>query len=293
MSTSARFLAEVDEFLDHLIVERGLSVNTVNSYRRDLAKFHHFLDACNLDIEQVKEADIAAFLATLADLKASSAARTLVAVRRFFHFRDPKTSPAANIAPPKMGRRLPKAISIDEILALISAVSGEEPMQLRSKALIEFMYGTGARISEAIQLNLEDIGTDTARFLGKGGKERIVPVGSEARRALDEYLVRTRPGLAKGSATRALFLNQRGDRLSRQGAWLLISDAAERAGLGDRVSPHTLRHSYATHLLAGGADVRTVQELLGHASVATTQIYTLVTIERLREAYLAAHPRAI
>ena len=155
------------------------------------------------------------------------------------------------------------------------------------------MYGTGARISEAIQLNLEDIGTDTARFLGKGGKERIVPVGSEARRALDEYLVRTRPGLAKGSATRALFLNQRGDRLTRQGAWLLIADAAERAGLGDRVSPHTLRHSYATHLLAGGADVRTVQELLGHASVATTQIYTLVTIERLREAYLAAHPRAI
>jgi len=206
------------------------------------------------------------------------------------------TDPAGGVAPPKAPSRLPKAISIDEVERLLSAASaGDTPAALRDRALLEVLYGVGARISEAVSLDVDDIDLDdgSVRLFGKGGKERVVPLGSYARAAVTAYLVRARPGMAlKGKGTPALFLNQRGGRLTRQSAWAVIHVAAGRADLGAKVSPHTLRHSFATHLLDGGADVRVVQELLGHASVTTTQIYTMVTVQRLREVFAEAHPRA-
>ena len=270
------------------------------------------------DPAAVGESDVTAFLASLRvgvsqgdggpghqPLSASSAARTLVAVRGFHRFLalegEVATDPAEAVAPPKAPKRLPKAISVSDVERLLSAASlGETPAALRDRALIEVLYGSGARISEAVGLDVDDIDLDdvdhmpgSVRLLGKGSKERVVPLGSYAREAVTAYEVRARPSLAvKGRGTPALFLNQRGGRLSRQGAWAAIHAAAERAGLGAKVSPHTLRHSFATHLLDGGADVRVVQELLGHASVTTTQIYTMVTVQRLREVYAEAHPRA-
>lgn len=209
--------------------------------------------------------------------------------------------PAHAIRPPRQLRRLPKAISVEEVERLIAACGPDgSPLTLRNRALLELLYGTGARISEAVGLAVDDVTTgaptdparDQVRLRGKGGRTRIVPLGRYARQALDAYLVRARPQLAaQGRGTSALFLNARGGRLTRQGAWEVLQAAAERAGLSG-VSPHMLRHSFATHLLDGGADVRVVQELLGHASVATTQVYTLVTVDRLREVYAAAHPRA-
>jgi integrase/recombinase XerD len=210
--------------------------------------------------------------------------------------------PASQLAPPAPARRLPRAIGIAEVERLVAAASpgadGADggPLQLRDRALLELLYGTGARISEAVGLDVDDVGGPTLRLAGKGGKQRDVPVGSYAARALEAYLVRARPALAAAarrvSASPAVFLNARGGRLTRQGAWGVLKAAADRAGLAD-VSPHTLRHSFATHLLDGGADVRVVQELLGHASVTTTQVYTLVTVDKLREVYAAAHPRAL
>jgi integrase/recombinase XerD len=201
---------------------------------------------------------------------------------------------AHDTKPPRLASRLPKAISVDQVSALLAATDGDDVTQLRDKALLELLYATGARVSEVVNLNVDDvIDLDVVRLTGKGDKQRIVPVGSYARAALDAYLVRGRPVLsARGRATPALFLGVRGQRVSRQNAWLIIRAAAERAGLDVEVSPHTLRHSFATHLLAGGADVRVVQELLGHSSVATTQIYTLVTADTLRDMYTTAHPRA-
>ncbi len=208
-----------------------------------------------------------------------------------------ETDPAAPVRPPTPAKRLPKAISVDQVEALLGAAAlGDTPTSLRDRALLEVLYGCGARISEAVGLDVDDIDLDAGavRLHGKGGKQRVVPLGSFAREATDAYLVRARPLLAtRGPGTPAVFLNSRGGRLSRQSAWTALRAAAERAGLAATVSPHTLRHSFATHLLDGGADVRTVQELLGHASVTTTQIYTLVTAEKLREVYAAAHPRAL
>jgi len=247
------------------------------------------------------------FLAELRDgaherpaLSASSAARTIVAVRGFHKFLalegETPTDPAGAVAPPKAPKRLPKAISLHDVERLLSAASvGDTPAAMRDRAIVEVLYGSGARISEAVGLDVDDIDLEqgSVRLMGKGSKERIVPLGSYARQAVTAYTVRARPSMAiKGKGTPALFLNQRGGRLTRQSAWTAIRAAAERAGLGATVSPHTLRHSFATHLLDGGADVRVVQELLGHASVTTTQIYTMVTIQRLREVYAGAHPRA-
>jgi integrase/recombinase XerD len=255
----------------------------------------------------VGESDVTDFLASLRDgaperpaLSASSAARTIVAVRGFHKFLalegETLTDPAGAVAPPKAPKRLPKAISLDDVERLLSAASvGDTPAALRDRAIVEVLYGSGARISEAVGLDIDDIDFEqgSVRLMGKGGKERIVPLGSYARQAITAYIVRARPSMAiKGKGTPALFLNQRGGRLTRQSAWKAIHAAAERADLGATVSPHTLRHSFATHLLDGGADVRVVQELLGHASVTTTQIYTMVTIQRLREVYAEAHPRA-
>ena len=295
-------------WLDHLRVERGAAANTLSSYRRDLARYQQFLHGRGIvDPAGVGESDVTEFLASLREgtperlpLSASSAARTLVAVRGFHRFLalegETLTDPAGGVAPPKAPKRLPKAISVSDVELLLSAASvGDTPAALRDRAILEVLYGAGARISEAVGLDVDDLDLEqgSVRLFGKGSKERVVPLGSYAREAVTAYTVRARPSMAlKGKGTPALFLNQRGGRLTRQSAWALIHAAAERAGLGAKVSPHTLRHSFATHLLDGGADVRVVQELLGHASVTTTQIYTMVTVQRLREVFAEAHPRA-
>ncbi len=298
----------VRAYLDHLAVERGLATNTLASYRRDLSRYTTYLKSHGRDEpSEIVTDDVTAFLRSLREgdgehpgLVASSAARTLVAVRglhRFLH-REGKSSmdPAAEVRPPAAPRRLPKAIPLGEVERLLGAASaGDGPRPLRDRALLELLYGCGARISEAVGLDRDDVDHESGTVLlrGKGGKDRIVPLGSYARDAVDAYLVRGRPALAgAGRGTSALFLNARGGRLSRQSAWSVLRGAAERAGLPTAVTPHTLRHSFATHLIEGGADVRVVQELLGHASVTTTQVYTLVTVDQLREVYVAAHPRA-
>ena len=308
-------------------MERGLAAHTLAAYRRDLARYQAAMsDRGRAHIGDVTVPDVAAYLAGLRQggdghppLAASSAARAMAAVRGLHAFATAEgladADPASQLPPPVPARRLPRAIGIAEVERLLAAAAlggaaapggaapagaalggvAGGPLQLRDRALLELLYGTGARISEAVGLDVDDVGAPTLRLAGKGGKHRIVPVGSYAAQALDAYLVRGRPALAaatrRGSASPALFLNARGGRLSRQGAWGVLKAAADRAGLTG-VSPHTLRHSFATHLLDGGADVRVVQELLGHASVTTTQVYTLVTVDKLREVYAAAHPRA-
>ncbi|HEY1106878.1 MAG TPA: site-specific tyrosine recombinase XerD [Agromyces sp.] len=296
--------ARVDGYLRHLAVERGLSRNTTASYRRDLAIYADWLEARGPgELDRVAERDLSDFVRYLGTerepvLATSSIARVLSAVRGLHRFLAEEGELDADVSrdlrPPKLPARLPKAIPVEDVEALIAAAGGEEPVQLRDAALLELLYATGARVTEAVSLNVDDlIDDEVVRLFGKGGKQRIVPVGSYARRAIDAYLVRARPIFsARGQATPALFLGVRGRRLSRQGAWDVIRGAAERAGLEASVSPHTLRHSFATHLLEGGADVRVVQELLGHASVTTTQIYTMVTQDTLREVYAESHPRA-
>ncbi|MBW3638782.1 MAG: site-specific tyrosine recombinase XerD [Actinobacteria bacterium] len=294
-------------YLDHLAVERGLAANTLSSYRRDLDRYAAHLDAAGRrSLSDVVEGDVAAFLTALREgnerhgsLSAASAGRAVVAVRGLHRFalREGWTTldPAREIKPPVPARRLPKAITVAQVEALLEAPDSATPLGLRDRALLELLYGTGARISEAVGLAVDDLdrGAGVVRLDGKGGKQRMVPVGSYAGRAVEAYLVRSRPVLlAAGSGTSALLLNARGGRLSRQSAWTVLRAAATRAALTVEVSPHTLRHSFATHLLDGGADVRVVQELLGHASVTTTQVYTLVTVDRLREVYATAHPRA-
>ena len=285
-----------------------MAVNTLKSYRRDLARYAAYLASNGVhDPADITEAHVSDFLATLREgsaehppLAASSAARTLVAVRGFHRFLalegDVVGDAAGAVSPPRPPARLPKAISIEDVERLLQAASvGDTPASLRDRALLEVLYGAGARISEAVGLDIDDLDTreGVVRLFGKGSKERIVPLGSYAVDALGAYLVRGRPAFAaKGKGTPAVFLNQRGGRLSRQSAWAVLRAAADRAGLDGHLSPHTLRHSFATHLLDGGADVRVVQELLGHASVTTTQIYTLVTVQRLREVYAQSHPRA-
>jgi integrase/recombinase XerD len=308
-------------------VERGLAAHTLQAYRRDLLRYQGMLAARGRTaIGEVTTEDVAAFLAGLREgdgehlpLAASSAGRAVVAVRGLHAFAMAEglagADPASVVHPPAAPRKLPRAIAVPEVERLIAAAAAgdgaDQLRPLRDRALLELLYGTGARISEAVGLDVDDLGFTavppgrppdreqppaTIRLAGKGGRDRLVPVGRYAREALEAYLVRARPALAAASrrvsASPALFLNARGGRLTRQGAWAVLKAAAARAGLGG-VSPHTLRHSYATHLLDGGADVRVVQELLGHASVTTTQIYTLVTVDKLREVYSAAHPRAL
>lgn len=294
----------LERYLRHVSIERGLSTNTVAAYRRDLSAYLASLAARGISSpSEVEPADVSSFARELrtreeSPLSASSTARMLSSVRGFHRYLldegQVETDAAASTSPPKLSSRLPKAITIEQMASVLDAAKGDSPQELRDSALLEFLYATGARVSEAIDLNVDDvIGGDVVRLFGKGGKQRIVPLGSFARVAIDAYLVRARPGYsAKGSSTPALFLGARGQRVSRQNAWLIIQAAARRANLGIEISPHTFRHSFATHLLAGGADVRVVQELLGHSSVATTQIYTLVTADTLRDMYTTAHPRA-
>ena len=298
----------VDAWLTHLDVERGVSAHTLAAYKRDLGRWTAYLDEVGVGApEQVGEPHVAEFLARLREgddthrpLAATSAARALVAVRGLHRFLAEEgrldADPARDVSPPRAPGRLPQAIALDAVERLLDAASvGDTPVSLRDRALLEVLYGTGARISEAVGLDLDDLDLDdgVVRLLGKGGKERIVPLGSYAARAVEAWSVRGRPVLAvRGRGTPAVFLNTRGARLSRQSAWAALRGAAERAGLSGHLSPHTLRHSFATHLLDGGADVRVVQELLGHASVTTTQIYTKVTVHQLREVYAQSHPRA-
>ncbi len=295
------------DYADHLAVERGLAANSLAAYGRDLRRYRAFCASRGIaSADQVTEADLDDFLAWLrqgsvqhAPLSAASAARTLVAVRGFHRFAQREgmsaSDPGREVRPPQPAKRLPKALSVSDIEAILTAVGGSasEPLGLRDRALLEFLYGTGARISEAVGLDVDEVEVPAgvARLRGKGGKERLVPIGSKAREALEAYLVRVRPALLT-RAEPAVFLNARGGRLSRQSAWTILRGAADRAGISAEVSPHTLRHSFATHLLDGGADVRVVQELLGHASVTTTQVYTKVTVDHLREVYALAHPRA-
>jgi integrase/recombinase XerD len=329
----------VRDYLQHVSVERGLSANTLVAYRGDLRRYVAFLRARGArEAAGITRHDVSAFAQAvvsgedgLSPLSPRSAARTIVAVRglhRFWALEGvTEDDPARDVHPPLAGRRLPKAIPVDDVVRILDSVDTSTPSGLRDRALLEFLYSTGARISEAVSLDVDDVsvgldgdshdpddpaaggtgdGVDAApkhagadrgpavvRLTGKGSKERLVPVGSYAARAVDAYLVRGRPALAAaGTGGPALFLNRRGGRLSRQSAWSILKAATERAQVTRDVSPHTLRHSFATHLLEGGADVRVVQELLGHASVTTTQVYTLVTADTVREVYAAAHPRA-
>jgi len=316
---------QLQGYLDHLTIERGVAANTISSYRRDLRRYAEHLNSRGIDdLRDVTETEVSDFLVALRQgdpdngvvpLSAVSAARALIAVRGLHRFAAAEgvvdLDVARAVKPPTPSRRLPKSLTLDEVLALLEGAGGDAPsdgpLTLRNRALLELLYSTGARISEAVGLDVDDIDTQARSVLlrGKGGKQRLVPVGRPAIAALDAYLVRGRPDLARrgrglGSSPGrsapapgpAIFLNARGGRLSRQSAWQVLQDAAERAGITSGVSPHTLRHSFATHLLDGGADVRVVQELLGHASVTTTQIYTLVTVHALREVWAGAHPRA-
>ncbi|MHA6783357.1 site-specific tyrosine recombinase XerD [Pseudonocardia saturnea] len=295
----------VEAFLHHLTVERGSAANTVASYTADLRRYAGYLDGLGVDdLGRVREADVRGFVVALrsgpAPLAASSAARALAAVRGLHRFaaRDGLVPDdvARAVTPPALPAKLPRALAVDEVDQLLAGCPGDGPVALRDRALLELLYSTGARISEAIGIDRDDLDVDARTVLlrGKGGTQRIVPVGRPALAAVDAYRVRARPALAaKGRGTPALFLNARGARLSRQSAWHALRGAAEVAGLTAVVSPHTLRHCFATHLLAGGADVRSVQELLGHASVTTTQVYTHVTVDALREVYATTHPRAL
>jgi len=302
----------IQDYLDHLRAERGLSANTVAAYQRDLARYALYLSERGLaDPAAIDLAVVDGFGAALAaaGLAPASVARMVVAVRGLHRFWAAEgltsTDLSQGVEPPTIGRHLPKALAVEEVEALIAATGASSPqagpVELRDGALVELLYGTGARVSEAVGLDVDDVtrvlGDDRLglRLLGKGGKERVVPLGRFARSALDAWLVRGRPAWSgrAARATPALFLNSRGGRLSRQSAFNRLRQVADRAGLAQVISPHTLRHSYATHLLDGGADLRVVQELLGHASVATTQLYTLVTVEHLREVYRQAHPRAL
>ena len=293
----------LDAYLRHVTIERGLSEHTVAAYRRDLAGYVGWLAEQGIDsTDAIDPRTVSAFIADRAGADpppaSTSLARLQSAVRgwhRVLVMEGIETDdPTGRLRPPNAPQRLPKALTVEQVERLLAAPSADEPIGLRDRALLELLYATGARVSEVVSLDVDDLAYgDVLRLRGKGDKERIVPVGSYARAAVDAYLTRVRPQLAaKGRATARLFLGARGAPLSRQSAWLIIRSAAERAQITAEVSPHTLRHSFATHLLQGGADVRVVQELLGHASVATTQIYTHVSVDALRDVYATSHPRA-
>ena len=307
MATQAlNFDLAASSFLNHLQIERGLAANSIAAYKRDLAKFKAFLD--EKPLHEVTPETINSFESSLREIKLAIASINRIdsTLRSFFKHLQQEygfSDPTLEIAPSKSARRLPKALTIKQIVSMIDAAFREgDPITLRDQAMLELLYSSGARVSELIGINLNDVSTvqtadgeiTTLKLRGKGSKERIVPLGSFATKAINDYVIRIRPDLAAKSAkiNAALFLNSRGGRISRQSAWQMVLDSAKAAGVTEHVSPHVFRHSYATHLLDGGADIRVVQELLGHASVTTTQIYTLITIDKVRETYSMAHPRA-
>jgi integrase/recombinase XerD len=298
---------QIERFLDHLTVERGLAANTIAAYRSDLARYAAFLRARGVsNLGQADERAVSSFVASLAGsvhgdgqpYRTSSVVRTLSSVRSLHRFLMANgvsaSDPTAGVHRPTLPRSLPRPLSVEEVERLVAATADRSPAQLRDRAALETLYGAGLRISELVGLDVDDVDLEegSVRAFGKGSKERVVPIGRPASDAIALYLKAGRPALAGRNTRAALFLNQRGGRLTRQGCAKLLRASVQRAGIRKRVTPHTLRHSFATHLLEGGADVRVVQELLGHASVQTTQIYTLVTRQHLREVYLSAHPRA-
>jgi len=297
------------DFFNYLSIEKGLSSNTTAAYRRDLERFFRYLSINQLNLAQVTAEELVEYVSWLrgrsnAEFKIgeSSIARNIISLRSYFTYLSKEhlySNPTLNFYPPKIPKRLPKALTVEQIMSILE-ISGDDLISLRDRALLELLYATGGRVTEIINLNTTDISTiknedseiTTVRVKGKGGKERVVPIGSFGLTAVSDYLTRSRPTLNKVLTQKALFLNQRGGRLTRQSAWSIVANRAARAGLAEVVTPHSMRHSFATHLLDGGADIRVVQELLGHASVTTTQIYTLITIDRLRESYASAHPRS-
>ena len=307
MGTSTlNFDSLAQSFLNHCAIERGLSANSIAAYRRDLIKFGQFL--AGMDVGLIVPETLSSFEISLRTGKhsPSSINRINSTLRSFFkHVQQEHglADPTLEIQASRSHRRLPKALTIEQVLSLIDSAFHEgDPITLRDQAMIELLYSSGARVSELIGINVGDLSLEdndgemitTVKLRGKGGKERVVPLGSFATKAIDNYRVRIRPILASKNSlmTSALFLNFRGGRITRQSAWAIVLKAARAAGISAKVSPHVFRHSYATHLLDGGADIRVVQELLGHASVTTTQIYTLITIDKVRESYATAHPRA-
>ena len=303
-----RFEAACSSYLDQLRIERGLSANSIAAYSRDLAKFDNFLNQGDRDFEKLSPQDLTDYEVTLklSGLALPSINRNLSAVKGFYKYVSLEfdiADPTLEVVSAKIARKLPKALSVDEVTKLIESAKREgDPISLRDFAMLELLYSSGGRVSEIVGVNtgdisvsqLEDGNVTVLKLKGKGSKERLVPLGKFAVAAIEDYFTRTRPALAaKNSKSEpALFLNARGKRLSRQSAWQIVLDAARATGLEGKVSPHVFRHSYATHLLDGGADIRVVQELLGHSSVTTTQIYTLITIDKVRESYSTAHPRA-
>ena len=297
------------DFFNYLSIEKGLSGNTTAAYRRDLERFFHYLSINQLNLAQVTAEELVGYVSWLRGrsntefkIGESSIARNIISLRSYFTYLSKEhqySNPTLNFYPPKIPKRLPKALTVEQIMSILE-ISGDDLISLRDRALLELLYATGGRVTEIINLNTTDISTiknedseiTTIRVKGKGGKERVVPIGSFGLIAVNDYLTRSRPTLSKVFTQKALFLNQRGGRLTRQSAWSIVANRAARAGLAEVVTPHSMRHSFATHLLDGGADIRVVQELLGHASVTTTQIYTLITIDRLRESYASAHPRS-
>ena len=306
MANRTEITRAVNDYLSFAAIEKGLSKNTISSYRRDLNKFLIYLDTNDVDFEQIDHAEIDKFLGWLRGSggnnpsSESSNSRVIVTIRNLFKFISTGSkvpNPLQDYSPPRIPKRLPKALKIDEILLLLEASKfGEETFATRNNALLEILYATGGRISEIVDLDISNISeiseTFTVKLTGKGGRERVVPIGNYARKSLEKYLTTSRPALLKNKKSDRVFLNTRGNPLSRQSAWEIIINCAERAKIESHVTPHAIRHSFATHLLDGGADIRVVQELLGHSSVTTTQIYTLVTIDKLRESYAGSHPRA-
>ena len=297
------------DFFNYLSIEKGLSRNTTAAYRRDLERFFHYLSINQLNLSQITPEELVGYISWLRGrantefkIGESSIARNVISLRSYFSYLAKEhnyQNPTLNFHPPKISKRLPKALTVDQIMSILE-ISGDDLISLRDRALLELLYATGARVTEIINLNTTDISSiknddsqvTTIRVKGKGGKERVIPIGSFGLTAVNDYLTRSRPSLCRVLTQKALFLNQRGGRLTRQSAWGIVANRAARAGLAEVVTPHSMRHSFATHLLDGGADIRVVQELLGHASVTTTQIYTLITIDRLRESYASAHPRS-
>ena len=297
------------DFFNYLSIEKGLSRNTTAAYRRDLERFFHYLSINQLNLSQITPEELVGYISWLRGrgntefkIGESSIARNVISLRSYFSYLAKEhnyQNPTLNFHPPKIPKRLPKALTVDQIMSILE-ISGDDLISLRDRALLELLYATGARVTEIINLNTTDISSiknddsqvTTIRVKGKGGKERVIPIGSFGLTAVNDYLTRSRPTLCRVLTQKALFLNQRGGRLTRQSAWGIVANRAARAGLAEVVTPHSMRHSFATHLLDGGADIRVVQELLGHASVTTTQIYTLITIDRLRESYASAHPRS-
>ena len=305
MPTVMNFHQYSEEFLNYSRIERGLSNNSISAYTRDLRRFHVFLSKRTVEIRDFQQKELDEFIIGLNEQKLaiSSINRVISTLRSFYGYLEREhqfVNPMKDVESRKIPLRLPKALTIAQITSLIEGSSSEDDLiSLRNKAILELLYSTGGRVSEIVGINLSDIfesnDVRVIKLRGKGGKERVVPMGSFSIKALDDYVVRVRPSLqlkSSKSKSEALFLNQRGTRISRQSAWQIVVDSARSSGLSEGISPHVFRHSFATHLLDGGADIRVVQELLGHSSVTTTQIYTLITIDKIRESYSLAHPRA-